>query len=37
MRFHSNKHHEETKIKDSGKEEGFLQVTFGLKLELARN
>lgn len=37
MRFHSNKHHEETRIRNSGREEDILEVTFDLKLELARN
>ena len=38
MRFHSNKHYKETKIRNSDREEGFPEeVTFELKLELARN
>jgi len=38
MRFHSNKHYKETKIRDVDREEGFPEeITVELKLELARN
>lgn len=37
MKFHSNKHYKETKIRDV-REEGFSEeMTVELKLELARN